>query len=339
MGISGRIARFFLESRLTPLVALLALLLGAFAVVVTPREEEPQINVTMANVLIPFPGASARDVETLVAIPAEQVISQIQGLEHVFSVSKPGLAVITAQFKVGVPRTEALVRLYDTIHSNRDWLPAQLNVGEPIVKPKGIDDVPIVTLTLWTPDVARGAFDLERVAHALEAELKRVPGHARSDDDRRPRSRRARAARSGAASPRSSSRRPMSGRRCSRPMPRCHRARLSADNRTDRRRDRAVPRRCQGRRRARRRRLRRQPGLLVRRRAHRRRSADACALRLVRHGSRRRRPKASAATGEFPAVTIAVTKKPGENAVDVAERVARARRRTAQHGDSARASR
>jgi multidrug efflux pump subunit AcrB len=176
MGVSGRIARFFLESRLTPLIALLALLLGAFAIVVTPREEEPQINVTMANVLIPFPGASAKDVETLVAIPAEQVISQIQGLDHVFSVSKPGMAVITAQFKVGVPRTEALVRLYDTIHSNRDWLPSQLNVGEPIVKPKGIDDVPIVTLTLWTPDAARGAYDLERVAHALEAELKRVPG-------------------------------------------------------------------------------------------------------------------------------------------------------------------
>jgi multidrug efflux pump subunit AcrB len=176
MGVSGRIAHFFLGSQLTPLVALLSLLLGAFAIVVTPREEEPQINVTMANVLIPFPGASARDVETLVAIPAEQVIAQIQGLDHVFSVSKPGLAVITAQFKVGVPRTEALVRLYDTIHSNRDWLPSQLNVGEPIVKPKGIDDVPIVTLTLWTPDANRGAFDLERVAHALEAELKRVPG-------------------------------------------------------------------------------------------------------------------------------------------------------------------
>src|SRR5512146_1907553 len=84
MGISGRIARFFLESRLTPLIALVALLLGAFAVFVTPREEEPQINVTMANVLIPFPGASAKDVETLVAIPAEQVMSQIHGLEHVF---------------------------------------------------------------------------------------------------------------------------------------------------------------------------------------------------------------------------------------------------------------
>ncbi|HET7096881.1 MAG TPA: efflux RND transporter permease subunit, partial [Casimicrobiaceae bacterium] len=176
MGLSGRIAQFFLESRLTPLIALAALLLGAFAVIVTPREEEPQINVTMADVLIPFPGASAKDVETLVATPAEQVIGQIHGLEHVFSVSKPGLAVVTAQFKVGVPRTEALVRLHDTINANRDWLPKQLGVGEPLVKPKGIDDVPIVTLTLWTADTERGAFDLERVAHALEVELKRVKG-------------------------------------------------------------------------------------------------------------------------------------------------------------------
>ena len=143
---------------------------------VTPREEEPQIDVTMANVLIPFPGASAKDVETLVATPAEQVISQMPGLEHVFSVSKPGMAVVTAQFKVGVPRIVALVRLYDTILSNKDWLPAQLGVGEPLIKPKGIDDVPIVSLTLWTRDQARGAYDLEHVAHAVEVELKRVPG-------------------------------------------------------------------------------------------------------------------------------------------------------------------
>ncbi len=176
LGMSGRIARYFLESRLTPLIALVALLLGAFAIAVTPREEEPQINVTMANVIVPFPGASAKDVETLVATPAEQVIAQIQGLEHVYSVSRPGVAIITAEFKVGVPRTEALVRLYDTVNSNRDWLPRALNVGEPLIKPKGIDDVGIVTLTLWTADEARGAFDLEQVAHAIEVELKRVPG-------------------------------------------------------------------------------------------------------------------------------------------------------------------
>jgi multidrug efflux pump subunit AcrB len=115
MGISGRVARYFLDSRLTPLIAVLVVVLGLFAVLATPREEEPQVDVTMANVLIPFPGASAADVEMLVATPVEQVISQMPGLEHVFSVSQPGLALVTAQFKVGVPRMVALVRLYDTI--------------------------------------------------------------------------------------------------------------------------------------------------------------------------------------------------------------------------------
>src|SRR5512134_1896450 len=176
MGISGRIAAFFQDSRLTPLLALVAFLLGVFAVAVTPREEEPQIDVTMANVFVTFPGASASDVEQLVAIPAEQVLSQIQGLEHVWSVSRPGQAVITVQYEVGVARNDAIVRLHETILSHKDWLPRELGVGEPLVKPKAIDDVPIVALTLWTKDDARGAFDLERVAHAVEAELKRVPG-------------------------------------------------------------------------------------------------------------------------------------------------------------------
>ncbi len=176
MGISGRIASFFQSNQLTPLIALVLFLLGLFAVLVTPREEEPQINVTMANVFVPFPGASVRDVESLVATPAEQVISRISGIDHVYSVSKPGMAVLTAQFKVGVPHERALVLLYDTIFSHRDWLSPNLGVGDPIIKPKGIDDVPIVTLTLWTADRSRGAFELERVAHAVEVELKRVPG-------------------------------------------------------------------------------------------------------------------------------------------------------------------
>ena len=176
MGISGRIARYFVASQLTPLIALMAALLGVFAVAITPREEEPQINVTMANVLIPFPGASAKDVESLVATPAEQVLGRITGVEHIFSVSKPGLAVLTVQFEVGENRTDALVRLYDTIMSNRDWVSPNLGTGEPIIKPVGIDDVPIVTLTLWTADPERGAYELERVAHAAEVELKRVPG-------------------------------------------------------------------------------------------------------------------------------------------------------------------
>jgi multidrug efflux pump subunit AcrB len=176
MGISGRIARFFLTSQLTPLIALVAVLLGLFAVLVTPREEEPQINVTMANVFIPFPGASAKDVENLVATPAEQVLSRISGIDHVYSVSRPGMAVLTAQFKVGIAHETAVVRLMDTIQSRRDWVSPNLGVGEPIIKPMGIDDVPIVTLTLWTGDPQRGAFELERVAHAAEVEIKRVAG-------------------------------------------------------------------------------------------------------------------------------------------------------------------
>ncbi|MGG1947613.1 efflux RND transporter permease subunit [Trinickia sp. NRRL B-1857] len=176
LGVSGRIAGFFQASRITPLLALVALLLGLFAMAMTPREEEPQINVTMANVLVPFPGASARDVERMVAGPAEQVLSRITGIEHVMSVSRPGLAVLTVQFKVGVPRTEALVRLYDTVFSNEDWLPKNLGVLPPLIKPKGIDDVPIVVLTLYTTRADGNAYDLERVGHSIEAELKRVPG-------------------------------------------------------------------------------------------------------------------------------------------------------------------
>jgi len=176
MGISGRIARAFQSARITPLLALAAMLLGAFAVAVTPREEEPQIDVTMAQVIVPFPGASVRDVEQAVTVPAEQVLSQMAGVEHIASVSRPGLSIVTVQFKVGVPRTEALVRLHDTVSANADWLPKGLGVGEPLVKPRGIDDVPIVALTLYALDAQTGAADLERVARSVEAELKRVPG-------------------------------------------------------------------------------------------------------------------------------------------------------------------
>ena len=176
LGVSGRIARFFQASQMTPLLALVALLMGIFATLITPREEEPQIDVTMASVFVPFPGASAKDVENLIASPAEQVLSRMSGIEHVYSVSQPGMAVITVQFEVGVKYNDAIVRLYDTVHSHRDWLPPNLGVMEPIIKPKGIDDVPIVALTFWTSDPNRSAFDLQQVAHAAEVEFKRIKG-------------------------------------------------------------------------------------------------------------------------------------------------------------------
>jgi multidrug efflux pump subunit AcrB len=176
MGISGRIAKYFLHSQMTPLLALVAVLLGLFAVLVTPREEEPQINVTMANVLIAYPGASARDVAQTVATPAEQVLSQIAGVDHVYSVAQPGMAIITVQFKVGEEHVPSLVKLYDVVNSHADWLPATQGVAPPIIKAKGIDDVPVVALTLWREQSLGGGIELTQIAHAIEAELKRVPG-------------------------------------------------------------------------------------------------------------------------------------------------------------------
>ena len=176
LGISGSIAKRFLTTEITPLIALVGFLLGAFAVMITPREEEPQINVTFANVFIAYPGASALEVEHLVSSPAEQILSEIEGVKHVYSVSRPGMSVLTVQYEVGEDRTAAIVRLYNAMFSKGDWLPQNLGVSQPIIKPKGIDDVPIVTLTLWSREEGVGSYELQQVAHAIEAELKRVKG-------------------------------------------------------------------------------------------------------------------------------------------------------------------
>ena len=101
LGFSGALAKRFQDSMITPLLALTGLLMGLFAIAVTPREEEPQINVTFANIFVPFPGASASEVENLVAVPLEQVLSEIEGIKHTYSVSRPGMAVMTIQYEVG----------------------------------------------------------------------------------------------------------------------------------------------------------------------------------------------------------------------------------------------
>ena len=176
LGFSGNVAQRFLDSKITPLLALTGLLMGFFAVLVTPREEEPQIDVTFANIFVPFPGASAIEVENRVAVPMEQVLAEIEGVEHTYSVSRPGVAVLTVQFEVGEERTEAIIRLYNAIFSNQDWQPAGAGVMQPLIKPMGIDDVPIVAVTLWSETEDKGAYELQRVAHAIEAEIKRVPG-------------------------------------------------------------------------------------------------------------------------------------------------------------------
>ncbi len=176
LGLSGRLARAFQANPLTPVLALMGLILGLVAVLVTPREEEPQIDVTMANVFVPFPGASARDVEQLVSYPLEQKLSEIEGVKHVYSISRPGMAVLTVEYTVGVERQPAIVRLYNQVYSNADWMPQGVGVGQPLIKPKGIDDVPVMALTLWSDDEATGIEDLAAVARTLETEFKRVPG-------------------------------------------------------------------------------------------------------------------------------------------------------------------
>lgn len=176
LGIAGRIARAFLTTEITPLLALTGLLLGLFAVLVTPREEEPQINVTFANVFIPYPGATAQEVESRVTYPAEQIVAEIDGVKNIYSVSSPGMAALTVRFRVGEDRTAAIVRLYNAFFSNQNWQPANSGIGMPLIQPKGIDDVPIVALTLWSEDPDHTAMDLTRVARSLRSQLQQVEG-------------------------------------------------------------------------------------------------------------------------------------------------------------------
>jgi multidrug efflux pump subunit AcrB len=171
-GLSGRIAALFLTSKLTPLIILGALLLGLFAVIVTPREEEPQIIVPMADVWLPFPGASAKVVEEQLTKPFERKISEIKGVEYVYSISRPGGALIIVRFYVGQPTENSLVDLYDKLMSNQDLLPP--GASPAFVKPKDVNDVPIVTLTVSSERY--GEFELRRVADQILEEVKKVPG-------------------------------------------------------------------------------------------------------------------------------------------------------------------
>ena len=171
-GLSGRIAALFIGSKLTPLIMVGTLLLGLFAVVATPREEEPQIVVPMADVWLPFPGASAKIVEEQLTKPFERKISEIKGVEYVYSISRPGGALIIVRFYVGEPMEQSLVDLYDKLMSNQDLLPSG---AEPfLVKPKDVNDVPIVTVTLSSERY--GEFELHQLAEQVLEEVKKVEG-------------------------------------------------------------------------------------------------------------------------------------------------------------------
>ncbi|MCW8994709.1 MAG: efflux RND transporter permease subunit, partial [Psychromonas sp.] len=176
LNFSGRIAQYFLGSAITPLLALVGLLLGLFAIMMTPKEEEPQIDVTFADIFIPFPGASPKEVENLVTIPMEQVLSEINGIDTTYSYSQPDGAMIIVVFKVGKQRNDAIVNLYNQVYSNMDKLPQHAGIGQPLIKPRSIDDLPISAVTLWSEDKNVTAQQLTEVAHGLESELKHIDG-------------------------------------------------------------------------------------------------------------------------------------------------------------------
>ncbi|MEW6544336.1 MAG: efflux RND transporter permease subunit [Nitrospirota bacterium] len=173
-GVSGRIAALFIASKLTPLIMLGALLLGLFAVLLTPREEEPQIVVPMADVFIPFPGASAKVVEEQLTKPVERALSEIKGVEYLYSTSSRGGTLIVVRFYVGEPMEQSLVDLYDKLMSNQDLFPP--GSGPFMVKPRDVNDVPIVTLTLSSDRYTD--FQLRQQAELLLEEVKKVPGTA-----------------------------------------------------------------------------------------------------------------------------------------------------------------
>ncbi|HOW19920.1 MAG TPA: efflux RND transporter permease subunit, partial [Phycisphaerae bacterium] len=171
--ITIAIVNKFLRSNLSIILIILSLALGAVALFITPREEDPQIIVPMADVFVQFPGRSAREVEELVSTPLEKLLYQIDGVEHVYSMSKPNLAIVTVRFYVGQDRERSLVKLYNKIEQNKDTVPP--GVAGWVVKPVEIDDVPIVTLTLTGSD----GYSLRRVAEEMGNRLAHLPDISR----------------------------------------------------------------------------------------------------------------------------------------------------------------
>ncbi|MGZ9897724.1 efflux RND transporter permease subunit [Shewanella gaetbuli] len=176
LGFSGKIAKTFQASAITPLLAIIGLFMGIFAIIITPKEEDPQIDVTFADVFIPYPGATPSEVAQQVTLPAEQIISEIQGIDTLYSFSQPDGALIIAIFKVGVPRDEAIVKIYNQLYSNKDKFNQHAGIGEPLIKPRGIEDVPVVSLTLFAKSETITTEDLTLTANTLETELKRIKG-------------------------------------------------------------------------------------------------------------------------------------------------------------------
>lgn len=170
-GIAGKMAQAFIHSKLTPLIVVATILLGLGAVQLLPREEEPQIIVPMIDVMVQMPGASSREVEERVTRPMEKLIWEIPGVEYIYSTSSPGFSMAIVRFKVGENEEAAIVRLNQKMFANFDLIPP--GASQPLVKPRSIDDVPILALTLVSARYDH--FELRRVAAQIHDQIKEVP--------------------------------------------------------------------------------------------------------------------------------------------------------------------
>lgn len=169
-GISGKIANFFINSKLTILLMVALMIIGTYSSFLIPREEEPQINVPMADVMVGYPGASPAEVESRVVKPLEKIISNIKGVEHVHSMAMNGQAMLIVQFYVGQDVERSYVKLYDELAKHEDMFPQ--GVYKPMVKTRSIDDVPMLGLTLWSEKY--DDFELRQLAEEITSEIEKV---------------------------------------------------------------------------------------------------------------------------------------------------------------------
>ncbi len=169
-GISGKIAKAFISSKLTILLMIAFLLIGGYSTMLIPREEEPQIDVPIADIYIGFPGAGPKEVETKLTAPLEKIVSNVKGVEYVYSTSMQGQAMLIVQFFVGQDVERSMVKLYDELMKNMDKMPP--GVSMPLIKTRAIDDVPVLGLTLWSDK--HNDFELKQIGEALTNEVKKL---------------------------------------------------------------------------------------------------------------------------------------------------------------------
>jgi multidrug efflux pump subunit AcrB len=151
LGIAGNIAKAFINSPVTPMLLIASLLIGVMGLIFTPRQEDPKISVPMIDLYVSYPGASVYQVESLVTDPLERLMDEIPGVRHTYSATERGRAVVTVRFYVGEDLGESIVKVHDKIRSNMDKVPPDVQM--PLVKPIAIDDVPTVSITLWSKEV------------------------------------------------------------------------------------------------------------------------------------------------------------------------------------------